>query len=64
MTKEAGRYLEHLQQQLKEDWADGIMVGKTQEETGYLSSIGVAKITVLENVLNDVFRPMEKEHGK
>ena len=33
------------------------MVGKTQEETGYLSSIGLSKVTVLENVISDVFEP-------
>jgi len=50
----------HLQEQLKEDWSDGMMVGKTQEETGYLCSLGLAKITVLANVVRDVFESVEE----
>lgn len=60
VSKEAHRYLRYLGDQLKEDWADGLMVGKTQEETGYLSSMGLAKVTVLENVSRDLF---EEEIG-
>jgi len=59
VTKEAKRYLQYLLEQQKEDWANGVMVGKTQEETGYLSSIGLAKVTVLDNIINDVFTNSE-----
>jgi len=60
VTKEAKRYLQWLEEQLKSDWADGLMVGKTQEETGYLSMQGLAKITALENVIRDVFETEEE----
>jgi len=60
VTKEAKRYLKHLEETLKNDWADGLMVGKTQEETGYLSMQGLAKVTVLENVIRDIFETEEE----
>lgn len=60
VTKEAKRYLRWLEEQLKSDWAEGLMVGKTQEETGYLSMQGLAKITALENVIRDVFETEEE----
>ncbi len=61
MSKEAKRYLLYLVEQLKEDWANGVLVGKTQEETGYLSSIGLAKVTVLSSVLEDIFEELPNE---
>ena len=33
----------------------GDLVGKTQEETGYKSSIGVAKIDILDELTEDIF---------
>jgi len=40
-------------------------VGATQEETGYKSSIGVAKIDILDEITRDMFESDEEEvkHG-
>ena len=49
------RYLKYLREEQKERWAMGDLVGKTQEETGYKSSIGVAKIDILDELTEDIF---------
>lgn len=36
------------------------MIGNTQEETGYLSSMGRAKVLVLEDVIREIFEPQEE----
>ena len=36
------------------------MIGNTQEETGYLSSMGRAKVLVLQDVINELFESQEE----
>jgi hypothetical protein len=36
------------------------MIGNTQEETGYLSSMGRAKVLVLQDVIRELFEPQEE----
>ena len=57
MSKEAHRYLLHLVEELKADWADGVFEGKTQEETGYLSSMARNRMLILQTVIGEVFEP-------
>jgi hypothetical protein len=64
VTKEAKRFLLYLVADLKDQWAEGGMVGVTQEETGYLSSMGRAKVLVLQEVLSEIFEPAEREEGQ
>ncbi len=45
---------------LKEQWAEGGMIGNTQEETGYLSSMGRAKVLVLQDVITELFENQEE----
>jgi hypothetical protein len=55
VTKEAQRYLHHLEGELKDDWAEGAYEGKTQEETGYLSSMARNRMIVLQTIVYELF---------
>jgi len=46
-----------LVEELKADWADGVFEGKTQEETGYLSSMARNRMLILQTVIGEVFEP-------
>jgi len=40
------------------------MVGKTPEETGYQSSVGVAKFGIVSEIIEDLFITQESTNGK
>ena len=40
------------------------MIGATQEETGYLSSMGRAKVVAIDELIRDIFTEEEKISGE